>query len=246
MAQGVGGTGDQIEEFLSAKGLTDAQIFGIVGNWQVESGSPSDGINSIKPTAYSIDTNGLPSGGIEQWNGGRLQAEQSYAKAQGKPWTDLQTQLNFFWAESNGQIPGDNQSGAFQYFLQHSGSVTDAATSFDQKVEVSSPASLPQRIAAATRAASAGGGSALLSTVNGIANPVQGGTDVVNGAVSAASSLFSWTTDLAKLIEWFADKNNLLRVGYFIGGGAMVLIGAAKLVGGPSAGSITSVAKLVK
>lgn len=235
MAQGLGSNQDQIEEFLSGQGLTDAQVFGILGNWQVESG--------LNPAAYGIDTNGLPSGGVEQWNGARLQAEQTYANARNKPWTDLQTQLSFFWDESHGNIPGDDESQSFQKFLANSSTPAAAATSFDQQVERSSPSSLGARVTAANNFAKSGGGSALLSTVNGVANPVAGATDAIT---SAGSSLFGWTTDVAKLIEWIVNPQNLLRVGYFVGGGAMVLIGAAKLVGGPSAGSIASVAKLVK
>lgn len=122
----------QIANFLAAKQLTPPQIAGVLGNIEVES--------TFNTSALSKDTNGLMSGGIVQWNGDRLAAEQKYAAAQGTPWTDLNTQLGYLWQELSGPENASLQA------LQQTTNVDDAATVFDQKFERSSPKSLPLRV----------------------------------------------------------------------------------------------------
>lgn len=75
-------------------GLTVTQATGIVGNLLVESASTMD--PSIKQFSG-------PARGIAQWEAGRLKSLQEYAASKGKPWDDLDTQLDFLLAELAGR-----------------------------------------------------------------------------------------------------------------------------------------------
>lgn len=77
-------------EYFQSTGKTKEQAAGIVGNLDHESGfnTSASGDNG---TAF----------GIAQWRGERLTALKEYAASQGKPITDLQTQLQFVDKELN-------------------------------------------------------------------------------------------------------------------------------------------------
>lgn len=77
-------------EYFQSTGKTKEQAAGIVGNLDHESGfnTSASGDNG---TAF----------GIAQWRGERLDALKAYAASQGKPITDLQTQLQFVDKELN-------------------------------------------------------------------------------------------------------------------------------------------------
>jgi len=83
-------------DFLVAKGLTDFQAAGIIGNLQSESGK------NLDPTIYQKPTG--PGRGIAQWEvGGRWDTAPlnvvSYAAQTGlDPWS-LELQLDFLWQE---------------------------------------------------------------------------------------------------------------------------------------------------
>lgn len=123
---------DTITAYLRGKGLTAAQIAGVEGNLQVESGADPN------PAAYNPGENAH---GVAQWEGGRWAALQSFAAARGARPTDLGTQLDFMWSELTGP-----ESGALAA-LQAATTPSAAAAAFDQQYERSSAASLPTRIA---------------------------------------------------------------------------------------------------
>jgi predicted lipid-binding transport protein (Tim44 family) len=109
---------------------------------------------------------------------------RSYAAAQGKPATDLDTQLGFLWSELQGP-----EHGAFAALIAAT-TPAQAATVFDRQYERSSASSLPARIAAAEAIAAGGvsGGSGL-SNGGGVANawnPIGGMWD---GLLSALAPL---------------------------------------------------------
>lgn len=63
---------------------------GILGNFMAESKFDSN---------TSVDDLGLTSGGLAQWRGNRLTNLKEYAKSKGKPWTDIDVQLQFLIKE---------------------------------------------------------------------------------------------------------------------------------------------------
>ena len=75
-------------------GVNTAVACGILANIYAES--------SFSPTAYVIDTNGLPSYGICQWNGGRYTALQDYCSQNGYDYTTLSGQLQYLKYELTG------------------------------------------------------------------------------------------------------------------------------------------------
>lgn len=88
-SQGVGaltGVEAQVAQFFKDKGLEDVQIAAIMGNMFAESG--------MDPGKHQGGGGGF---GICQWDGGRKTNLYSYAASVGKPASDLQVQLDFFW-----------------------------------------------------------------------------------------------------------------------------------------------------
>jgi hypothetical protein len=86
--------------FHICKKLSSVQAAGILGNLIQESG--------VNPKAPNPAASG-GGGGIAQWEGGRWDNLQAYAKKMGKPWTDLHLQLDFLWKEMPSQHPGPDQ-----------------------------------------------------------------------------------------------------------------------------------------
>ena len=111
-------------EFFVAKGLTEAQSAGIVGNLDVESG--------VSPTAVQ---SGGPGRGIAQWSvGARWDTTYHdntvwYAGQQGKGLHDLGLQLEFIWYELN----LDPSYGLAQ--LKATTTVSGATTTFSKYFE---------------------------------------------------------------------------------------------------------------
>lgn len=81
-----------IVQYLVGKGLNVAASVGILANIYAES--------RCKPSAYTIDTNGKPSGGICQWNASRYTAMVNYVGSNWK--TNLSGQLDYLWSELTG------------------------------------------------------------------------------------------------------------------------------------------------
>lgn len=231
---------DAVGEFLIAHGLSNAQVAGILGNMEVESGNGTT-TGDINPNAYSIDTNGLPSGGIVQWNGPRLTAEESWIKTQGGSGLgSVQQQTQYLWNELNSApysstvLPG----------LKAATTPTAAATIWDQKYEVSSPASLPQRVANAVKLYAGWTGAGSGTGLGGTTNVLTGGA--VSGAAGAISDTTSALGDIGSFLGWFGNTQNLLRMGYVVLGGVLVLVGAGKLIGvSAPTGALGVVGKMV-
>ena len=82
-----------VRDYLASKGLTPAQVIGMLANIQHESG--------FRPHVQVVDSNGLPSGGLFQHNGPRF---QTLVNRLGKTWnTNWKGQIDFALSEPDGQ-----------------------------------------------------------------------------------------------------------------------------------------------
>lgn len=112
-------------DFFVAKGLTDVQAAGIVGNLDQES--------SMSPTVHQYG--GGPGRGIAQWSaGGRWDSDYHdnvvwYAGTQGESATSLQLQLQFIWYE----LETFHNYGLAS--LRAAGSITSAVVAFQDDFE---------------------------------------------------------------------------------------------------------------
>lgn len=79
-------TEQQVASFFLDKGLDELHTAAIMGNMYAESG--------IDPAAEEDGGTGI---GICQWSYGRADNLRSYAAQEGKNWTNLSLQLDFFW-----------------------------------------------------------------------------------------------------------------------------------------------------
>lgn len=77
---------NQVATFLMSKGLDELHTAAIMGNMYAESG--------IDPSRTESGGTGI---GICQWSFGRANALRDYAASQGKSWSDIGVQLDFFW-----------------------------------------------------------------------------------------------------------------------------------------------------
>lgn len=119
---------------LKARGLSDAQVAGIMGNIERESG--------FKTNAKEVGGTGI---GLVQWSFARANNLKAYAKSRGKAWTDLQTQLDFLWHELNtSEISALNA-------LKKATSASSASNIFQQKFERAGVVAQGQRNAAAKK-----------------------------------------------------------------------------------------------
>ena len=129
---------EQAFNFFTARGFTDKQSAGIVGNLIAEVGPnlPEHGPRG----------DGGRAAGIAQWHPGRRNIfEQVY----GKPWQDstFTDQLQFIvWELSNSDSHSGNLNKNAGDLLRATDSVTMAATIFDEKYERSSGAARQKRI----------------------------------------------------------------------------------------------------
>lgn len=187
--------------FLKEKGLDDVHAAAIMANIRAESGGEC---------GDDFDTGAIEDGGsggghgLCQWTGGRWNGAGGlleFAASQGKPWTDIDVQLEFFWTEYSA-----NWSGAYTIISGDSPPagtyVSGSKSGFEAATEVAEAtkqfcygwerAGIPhesKRIRFAhwyLGALSGGGGhSDILSAayeIAGNATPyVFGGTDIMNG-----------------------------------------------------------------
>jgi len=134
--------------YFVAKGLTETQAAGIVGNLMQES--------SVRPTA--VEFGGGPGRGIAQWSvGGRFntgaKSLTSYANARGANRWALQTQLDFMWYEMA------TVGGYGLTELRAATTINAAVTAFQNKYEICGACAQTQRLAYARQAlADYGGG----------------------------------------------------------------------------------------
>jgi hypothetical protein len=133
--------------YFVAKGLTETQAAGIVGNLMQES--------SVRPTA--VEYSGGPGRGIAQWSvGGRFNTGSksltSYANARGANRWALQTQLDFIWYEMA------TVGGYGLTELRAATTITAAVTAFQNKYEICGTCAQTQRLAYARQALADYGG----------------------------------------------------------------------------------------
>lgn len=76
----------QVASYLMSQGLDELHTAAIMGNMYAESG--------VNPSSTETGGTGI---GICQWSYGRANNLRRYATSQGKSWTDLSVQLDFFW-----------------------------------------------------------------------------------------------------------------------------------------------------
>lgn len=97
-----------IYSVLSAWGMPDENIAGILGNWEAESGvdptsvqgdfSAPQQMTTTKQTEAADTNNGI---GLGQWTFGRNQNLRDYASARGIDWWTIQAQLGFMISADN-------------------------------------------------------------------------------------------------------------------------------------------------
>lgn len=100
--------------YFLGKKLDALHIAAVMANIEAESGFDPDGVEAGNGIGH----------GLCQWSFGRWSQLQSYASSIGKPWNDLNSQLDFLWGEMTGQGPASAFSNV-QY--NHAGfmAVTD-------------------------------------------------------------------------------------------------------------------------
>jgi hypothetical protein len=85
--------GTQVRDYLASKGLSKQHVIGMLANIEHES--------QFKPQTLVTDSNGLPSGGLFQHNGPRL---QSLVNKLGKTWNqNWKGQIDYALSEPDGQ-----------------------------------------------------------------------------------------------------------------------------------------------
>lgn len=89
-------------DYFVKQGWTPVQAAAIVGNLQQESGM---GLNTDALNPHDAGRN-KPSKGIAQWNRERLANLTAFANQTGRPWNDLNTQLDFVQHELSGAESG--------------------------------------------------------------------------------------------------------------------------------------------
>jgi hypothetical protein len=154
---------------LSAWGMPDENIAGILGNWDMESGIDPTGVETISGEPFSlgpkkqaaedkgfdvdqvspeyaaqfpgVDQLGI---GLGQWSNGRNAQLREYAKDPGK-WATLETQLGFM-------ISKDSGAPVIKNMIAHPiGSAAAAAVYFHNEWELSADSSTAARETAATK-----------------------------------------------------------------------------------------------
>ena len=154
---------------LSAWGMPDENIAGILGNWDAESGIDPTGVETVSgepftvgpkkkdaetknfavadmDSAYAAKFPGVQQVGIGlgQWSNGRNTQLRDYAKGPGK-WASLETQLGFM-------ISKDSGAPVIKNMIAHPvGSASGAAVYFHNEWERSADSSTATREAAATK-----------------------------------------------------------------------------------------------
>ena len=89
------GRATHIAQFFAGQGYSAACIQAILANFAAETAGSYDP-SSQRGTSYF---------GVAQWGGGRDDNLKSYAASLGKPWNDLDVQLNFVMEEMNPNSP---------------------------------------------------------------------------------------------------------------------------------------------
>lgn len=114
------GNSEKIWNYFKKQGFSDAGAAGIMANLYHESG--------YDPSIKQIG--GGPGRGLAQWEGPRWVALQKFAKDRNKPWTDMQTQLDFIMHEMK-----SNHDSSFVEYFKNSTSAYDSAANFENVFE---------------------------------------------------------------------------------------------------------------
>ena len=110
----------KIWNYFKDKGFSDAGTAGIMANLYHESG--------YKKKKKQLG--GGPGRGLAQWEGPRFTALQKFARERSKPWTDLQTQLDFLMHEMK-----TNHNAKFIESFKKSGDAYQSAAKFENEFE---------------------------------------------------------------------------------------------------------------
>lgn len=154
---------------LSAWGMSDENVAGILGNWDMESGIDPTGVETITGEPFSVgpkkkeaESNGfdvekidpdyadrfpgvdLVGIGLGQWSNGRNTQLREYAKGSGN-WASLETQLGFMISKDSGAQVIKNMIST------PAGSPSAAAIHFHNHWELSADTSTAAREAAAVK-----------------------------------------------------------------------------------------------
>jgi hypothetical protein len=121
---------ERIWNFLVAKGLTNEQTAGVMGNIQAESGF-NPGI---------VEKSGGGGFGIVQWTGGRRTALEAAAAKKGVPVSDLAFQLEYLYQELTVRETNRPEYKRFQNeweMLRGQATIEDALVAFHHEFEIS-------------------------------------------------------------------------------------------------------------
>lgn len=155
---------------LSAWGMSDENVAGILGNWDAESGIDPTGVETVTGEPFTlgpkkkdaesknfdvdqvdpaygakfpgVDLLGI---GLGQWSNGRNTLLRNYAAGAGQPWSTLETQLGFM-------ISKDSGAPVIKHMISTPiGSAKEAAVYFHHEWEKSADSSMDKREAAANK-----------------------------------------------------------------------------------------------
>lgn len=200
------------QDLVGTEHLPPAAAYGILGNFQVESG--------FSPTAFNPAEGAI---GIAQWEGGRRTNLDQTAAAMGQPETSLAAQLTYLNQELAGPF-----AGVLAQLRQPGISVQQAANVFDTQYEISTAASLPQREQDA--AALAGGGNVNTgsgATLASAVSPLAGSSSLLGGLSDLLP--WNWGSDIHGVVNTIIAF--LLKMAFVGAGITLVVLGAFKASG---------------
>lgn len=114
------GNSEKIWNYFKKQGFSDAGTAGIMANLYHESGYKSE----------QRQLGGGPGRGLAQWEGPRFTALQNFARERSKPWTDMQTQLDFLMHEMK-----TNHGASFIESFKNSTNAYNSAAKFENEFE---------------------------------------------------------------------------------------------------------------
>lgn len=114
------GNSEKIWNYFKKQGFSDAGTAGIMANLYHESGYKAE----------QRQLGGGPGRGLAQWEGPRFTALQNFARERSKPWTDMQTQLDFIMHEMK-----TNHNASFIEHFKSSTRAYDSASKFENEFE---------------------------------------------------------------------------------------------------------------
>jgi hypothetical protein len=179
-------------DFLGGQPMSLNQVAGIIGNWSQESQvDPKLVQNNFMSSSVSNEelaavTGGGKAVGLAQWDGERRTTFANFAKQQGKHWTDINVQLEFFKTELEGWEGANLVAGGFN---DPSKTAKDLVLIFEQRFERAGIPRMDNRYAGAEKflANYKGGGGYTANTGGSCLNSSGGNldtSDIVQLAIS--------------------------------------------------------------